>query len=230
MTIPMMRKIVYSPVMSPIRVSLVEDDAQSRQLVSHWLAGSAGFTCASEHGSAEEAIEQLPAIAPDVVLMDINLPGLSGVECVRRLKPVMPNTQFVMVTVYEDSAHLFDALAAGASGYLLKHTPLDELLAALCSVHAGGSPMTGSIARKVVRFFHGAAPRESETANLSPREHQVLELLAQGCLYKEIADLLKVSIPTVNSHIRNIYDKLHVHSRSQAVARYSRFMPAPRGD
>lgn len=215
--------------MQTIRVSLVEDDEQARKLVSRWLADAAGFACASEHGSAEEAIEALPKIAPDVVVMDINLPGLSGIECVRRLKSVLPNTQFVMMTVYEDAEHLFDALAAGASGYLLKHTTLDDMTAALRSVHEGGSPMSGSIARKVVQFFQAKPAQQlPEGPNLSPRERQVLDLLAQGCLYKEIADLLKLSIPTVNTHIRNIYDKLHVHSRSQAVARYSRISPGLR--
>jgi DNA-binding NarL/FixJ family response regulator len=206
--------------METIRVSLVEDDVQTRQLISLWLSSAEGFACASEHGSAEEAIKALPKIAPDVVMMDINLPKLSGIDCVRHLKPVMPNAQFVMVTVYEDSEHLFDALAAGASGYLLKQTPMDELLAALRAVKNGGSPMTGSIARKVVRFFQVAPSSKGDSPHLSPRERQVLELLAQGYLYKEIADLLKLSITTVNTHIRNIYEKLHVRSRSQAVARY----------
>jgi DNA-binding NarL/FixJ family response regulator len=206
--------------METIRVSLVEDDVQARQLISLWLSGAEGFACASQHGSAEEAIKALPKIAPEVVMMDINLPKLSGIECVRQLKPLMPNTQFVMVTVYEDSEHLFDALAAGASGYLLKQTPIEELLAALRSVQNGGSPMTGSIARKVVRFFQAAPQSQGDCPHLSPRERQVLELLAQGYLYKEIADLLSLSVPTVNTHIRNIYDKLHVRSRSQAIAKY----------
>jgi DNA-binding NarL/FixJ family response regulator len=206
--------------METIRVSLVEDDVQTRQLISLWLSNAEGFACASEHGSAEEAIRALPKIAPNVVMMDINLPKLSGIDCVRQLKPVMPNTQFVMVTVYEDSEHLFDALAAGASGYLLKQTPLEELLAALRAVQSGGSPMTGSIARKVVRFFQVSPAPKGDCPHLSPRERQVLELLAQGYLYKEIAEQLTLSITTVNTHIRNIYDKLHVRSRSQAVARY----------
>lgn len=213
--------------METIRVSLVEDDVQARQLISLCLSSADGFACASEHGSAEEAMKVLPKIAPDVVMMDINLPKLSGIDCVRQLKPIMPNTQFVMVTVYEDSEHLFDALAAGASGYLLKQTPLEELLASLRSVQDGGSPMTGSIARKVVRFFQVSPPSKGDYPGLSPRERQVLELLAQGYLYKEIADLLTLSIPTVNTHIRNIYDKLQVHSRSQAIARYPHLI-APR--
>ncbi len=171
------------------------------------------------HGSAEAAIATLPAEKPTVVLMDINLPGLSGIDCVCRLKPLMPETQFVMLTVYEDADHIFNALTAGASGYLLKRTPRAELLAALKDVHAGGSPMSSNIARKVVQSFRGTGPQPSETNDLSPREREVLELLARGYLYKEIAGSLQISGPTVNTYIRRIYEKLHVRSRSQAVAK-----------
>lgn len=205
----------------PVRVSLVEDDDQARKIVARWLQESPGFSCVSEHGSGENALDHLPAAKPDIVLMDINLPGISGVECVRRLKTIIPTCQFVMVTVYENSDHLFNALRAGASGYLLKTTPFPELLEALRSVNAGGAPMTGSIARKLVQHFQDPAPNADNSLALSPREHQVLELLSQGCLYKEIASLLKISIPTVNTHIRNIYEKLHVRSRGQAVAIYN---------
>ena len=160
--------------------------------------------------------------------MDINLPGLNGIEGVRRLKPLLPATQFVILTVYEDADHIFDALAAGASGYLLKQTPRLELLESLKDVHSGGSPMTSNIARKVVQAFQrqeaGAANAGGERAsseNLSPREREVLELLARGYLYKEIAGSLHISMPTVNSHIRRIYEKLHVRSRSQAIAKFT---------
>jgi len=164
------------------------------------------------------------------VLMDINLPGLSGIDGVRRLKPRLPGTQFVMLTVYEDADHIFAALQAGASGYLLKQTPRQELLESLKDVYDGGSPMTSNIARKVVQAFQrsespvppaGAEPTGSE--NLSPREREVLELLSRGYLYKEIVDVLKISRPTVNTYIRRIYEKLHVRSRSQAVAKFSHF-------
>jgi DNA-binding NarL/FixJ family response regulator len=211
---------------APIKVSLVEDDAQARGIVASWLQESDGFVCVSEYGSAEEAVDGLPSANPDIVLMDINLPGISGVECVRRLKTLMPSCQFIMVTVYEDSDNLFNALRAGASGYLLKTTPLDELLTALQSVHSGGAPMTGSVARKLIQHFQPQA-RSTNFLSLSPRETQILDLLAQGCLYKEIAHLLKISIPTVNTHIRNIYEKLHVHSRAQAVAKYNRSAHSP---
>lgn len=214
---------------SVISVSLVEDDIEARSIVAGWLRESPGFTCASEHDSAENAIERLSTIRPDIVLMDINLPGLSGVECVRRLKSVIPLSQFVMVTVYENSDSLFDALRAGASGYLLKSTPFDELLSSLRSVYAGGAPMTGSIARKLVQHFQTPTPAPDSFLALSPREHQVLDLLAQGCLYKEIASLLKISIPTVNTHVRNVYEKLHVRSRGQAVAKYNQSARANAG-
>ena len=153
--------------------------------------------------------------------MDINLPGLSGIDCVRRLKPLLPTTQFVMLTVYEDSDHLFNALAAGASGYLLKRTTCNELLAAVRAVHGGASPMTGSIARRMVQYFQTESPPADTAVRLTPREQSVLELLARGFLYKEIADSLAISVPTVNSHVRNIYEKMHVQSRGQAVARYA---------
>jgi DNA-binding NarL/FixJ family response regulator len=153
--------------------------------------------------------------------VDINLPGQTGIECVRRLKVSMPKAQFVMLTVYEDTAHIFAALKAGASGYLLKRTPCAELLAALKQVHEGGSPMNSYIARKVVQSFYQAPSEGVETEGLSPREREVLELLARGYYYKEITEVLGLSMSTVNTHVRHIYDKLHVHSRAQAIAKLS---------
>jgi len=207
----------------PIRVSIVEDDSQTRQILADWINRAEGFACVSHYGTGEEAIASLPAHAPDVVLMDINLPGLNGPDCVRRLKPLLPQTQFVMLTVYEDSDHIFQALQAGASGYLLKQTRRAELIAALRDVYAGGSPMTANIARKVVQCFHQvpALQNEPDDATPSPREREVLDLLARGYLYKEIADSLKISQVTVNTYVRRIYEKLHVHSRSQAIAKYT---------
>lgn len=206
-----------------IKVSIVEDDPKAREILVDWINRAEGFRCVSNHGSGEDAVESLPAGAPDVVLMDINLPGMNGPECVRRLKPRLPQTQFVMLTVYEDSDHIFQALQAGASGYLLKQTQRGELISALRDVHAGGSPMTANIARKVVQCFHQPlAQPGTEDLTPSPREREVLELLARGYLYKEIADSLNISLPTVNTYIRRIYEKLHVHSRSQAIAKYAR--------
>jgi DNA-binding NarL/FixJ family response regulator len=206
-----------------IRVSIIEDDAQTRTIFADWLRRAAEFDCASEHGSAESALQRLPEEKPDVVLTDINLPGMNGVEAVRQLKAVLPGTQFVMLTVYEDADHIYNALTAGASGYLLKQTPRSKLLEALRDVHAGGSPMTSNIARKVVQAFQHARPAPNEPADhlLSARENEVLDLLARGFLYKEIAESLAISVPTVNTYIRRIYEKLQVRSRAQAVAKYS---------
>ena len=201
------------------RVSIVEDDPKAREIMVDWVNRAGGLRCVSDHGSAEDALATLPACQPQVVLMDINLPGINGVECVRRLKPLLPETQFLMLTVYEDADHIFQALQAGATGYLLKRTSRAELMAALRDVHAGGSPMTTNIARKVVKAFQQVAVPKPAVAELSPRENEVLHLLAQGYLYKEIADALNVALPTVNTYIRRIYEKLHVRSRTEAIAR-----------
>jgi DNA-binding NarL/FixJ family response regulator len=186
-----------------------------------WLRNADGFTCVGEFPDSESAVAHLPRLKPHVALVDINLPGRNGVECVRALKPLLPDTQFVMLTVYEDSTHIFDALSAGASGYLLKHTPREALIAALREVHSGGSPMTSNIARKVVQALQQTTPKAKPTDHLSKRENEVLSLLAQGYLYKEIADAIGISLPTVNSYIRRIYEKLQVQSRGQAVAIYA---------
>lgn len=209
-----------------IVVSIVEDDAPARGILADWIHRAPGFRCVSRHSSGEAAVAALPAEKPAVVLMDINLPGMSGIECVRRLKPLLPDTQFVMLTVYEDADHIFNALAVGASGYLLKRVSRGELLAALRDVSAGGSPMSSNIARKVVQSFQRPVLQPSEAMELSPREREVLELLARGYLYKEIAESLQISGPTVNTYIRRIYEKLHVRSRSQAVAKFTH-VPGP---
>lgn len=212
----------------PIRVSIVEDDAPVRQILAGWIEHAEGFQFVSGFGSAEDGLSELPRQKPDVVLMDIKLPGMSGVDCVRLLKPQLPQTQFVMHTVYEDSNHIFNALQSGATGYLLKQSPHDELLAAIKYVHAGGSPMTSYIARRVAQCFPNT-PAQSGTddnQSLSPREREVLDMLARGFLYKEIAEALSISVRTVDTYIRRIYEKLHVRSRSQAVAKYVNFKPA----
>jgi DNA-binding NarL/FixJ family response regulator len=156
-----------------------------------------------------------------VALVDINLPDFSGIECVRRLKPRLTQTQFIMVTVYGDSDHIFDALAAGASGYLLKRLTREALVAALREVHGGGSPMSSSIARRVVQFFQSPRPSARDLENLSPRELEVLRLLAEGYVNKEIADRLSISTPTVATYIRRVYEKLHVHSRAAAIGKFT---------
>lgn len=204
-----------------IAVCIVEDDAQARKILAGWISRASGFRLAGEWGNAESALPALPERKPDVVLMDINLPGMSGVEAVRQLKPLLPQTQFVMLTVYEDADHIYNALAAGATGYLLKQTPRAELLRALEDVHHGGSPMTSNIARKVVQSFRQSPVLATDSEGLSPREQEVLDLLARGYLYKEIAERLNISIPTVNTYVRRMYEKLHVRSRAQAVAKYA---------
>jgi DNA-binding NarL/FixJ family response regulator len=204
-----------------ISVSIVEDDPQVRGSLAKLINSSPGYTCVSAHPSAEEALDDIPKINPDVTLMDINLTGLNGVECVRRLKPKLPGKQFIMLTVYQNTEHIFNALAAGATGYMLKQTPPAELLAAIKDVHEGGSPMNSHIARKIVQSFQQpAAAADAAGEVLSPRESQVLDLLAKGFLYKEISDSMGISYATVHTHIRHIYEKLHVRSRTEAVARH----------
>jgi DNA-binding NarL/FixJ family response regulator len=205
-----------------IGVAIVEDDVPAREILADWIRSADGFQMTGEYDDAETAIAQLPHEKPSVVLFDINLPGMNGIECVRKLKPRLPDTQFLMVTVYEDANHIFNALSAGASGYLLKQMRRSELLDALKDVHAGGSPMSSQIARKVVQnFYRNETQNNGETVELSPREREVIELLARGYLYKEIASQLEISVQTVNTYIRRIYEKLHVRSRAQAVAIYT---------
>jgi DNA-binding NarL/FixJ family response regulator len=206
-----------------IAVSVIEDDAPVREILAGWIDRAKGFRRVSEYASAESAMANLPNDKPDVVLVDINLSGQSGIQCVCHLKPLMPETQFLMLTVYEDADHIFDALAAGATGYLLKRTPRAELLAAIKLVREGGSPMTSYIARKVVQAFQRLPPGKPEPAVLSPREWEVLRLLARGFSYKEICESLGIALPTVNTHVHRIYEKLHVRSRGEAVARFAPF-------
>jgi DNA-binding NarL/FixJ family response regulator len=205
-----------------IAVSIVEDDAGVRSSLVKLINSSPGYRCVSHHSSAENALDEIPKLKPDVALMDINLPGINGVECVRKLKPMLPRTQVIMLTVYQNTDHIFKALAAGATGYLLKQTPPAELLAAIRDVNAGGSPMSGHIARKIVQSFQdtSSAAARAESDSLSPREAEVLDLLAKGFLYKEIADHMKISYATVHTHIRHVYEKLHVRSRTEAVAKH----------
>lgn len=206
----------------PITVSIVEDNDQLRTTLARVLARAEGFQCLGTYASAEAALEGLPKEKPDVVLMDINLPGINGVECVRQLKQLAPEIQAVMLTVYEDTENIFNALAAGATGYLLKRTPRDELLAALQEVRRGGSPMTAHIARKVVLSFQRPTASSEPTEELSPREKEVLDCLSQGFLYKEIAEKLGISYETVHTYIRRIYEKLQVRTRTEAVAKFLR--------
>ncbi len=202
----------------PITVSIVEDNEQLRTTLARVIGRAEGFKCVSHYGSAEAALQGLPKDKPEVVLMDINLPGMNGVECVRQLKQLAPETMVVMLTVYEDTDNIFAALAAGAAGYMLKRTKSAELLEAIKEVHRGGSPMTTHIARKVTQSFLKAGPSQQATENLSEREQQVLDCLSQGFLYKEIAEKLGISYETVHTYIRRIYEKLQVRTRTEAVA------------
>ena len=204
----------------PITVSIVEDSEKFRTTLARVLNRSDGFRCVSQYGTAEDALKALPPDKPDVVLMDINLPGMNGVECVRKLKQVLPSAQVIMLTAYEDTDNIFNALAAGASGYLLKRTKSAELLEAIQDVLKGGSPMTTHIARKVVQSFQQSAASQQSTETLSTREREVLDCLAKGLIYKEIAEKLGISYETVHTYIRRIYEKLQVRTRTEAVAKF----------
>ena len=216
-----------NPSEKPIAVSIIEDDEPLREIYAEWIRQAEGFDLVSQYHDGKEALEGIPQDRPDVVLSAINLPGLNGVECVRKLKLKLPRIQFVMITVYEDSNRIFRALEAGATGYLLKQTPRASLLESLREVHAGGSPMSSGIARKVVQCFRKEIPEQvdNELGQLSKREEEVLELLARGFLCKEISDELGISTHTVDTYRRRIYEKLHVRSRAQAAALYNQLKP-----
>ncbi|HEV2329180.1 MAG TPA: response regulator transcription factor [Verrucomicrobiae bacterium] len=200
-----------------IHVSIVEDDVKVRGSLARLIDSTDDFSCVSQHPDAENALREIPVIKPQIVLMDINLPGMDGVECVRRLKQLLPQAQVVMLTVYENTNIIFEALTAGATGYLLKRSSPEQIIEAIRDVHGGGSPMSSHIARKVVASFQKVTNPVHEYEKLSTREHQVLDYLARGFLYREIAEELKISYATVHTHVRHIYEKLHVRSRTEAV-------------
>jgi DNA-binding NarL/FixJ family response regulator len=213
-------------VTKTIQVALVEDDPGVRANLTQMLDSTTGFQCCGAYADAAAALKGIPANRPDVVLMDINMPGMLGTECVSRLKQVAPNLPVLMLTVYDDSEQVFKSLMAGATGYLLKRTPKDKLLDAIREVTNGGAPMSRPIARRVVQFFQELkqlpepSRRAPEVASLTDREEQVLGHLAKGHAYKEIAALMGISFETVRTHVRTIYDKLHVHSRTEATLKY----------
>ena len=223
---PVRKNAKFDPVMedpaqaAAIAVAIVEDDEEIRANLSYRIGQDPSFRLLACCCDAETACAELPRLKPDVVLMDINLPAMDGVECVRRLKRQLPHTQFIMLTVYEDNNRLFKSLVAGASGYLLKRTTPPKLFASIREASEGGSPMTPQIARKVVQHFQHAAGPASELHQLTARETEVLGQLAKGFRYKEIVDNLAISDGTLHTHIRNIYEKLHVHSRTEAVVKY----------
>lgn len=204
----------------PLRVSLVEDDPGTRESVAAVLRGSAQISFVCAYPSAEDALWGLRRDPPEVALVDINLPGMSGIECVGQMKAELPRVEFLMLTTYEDSDLIFKSLRAGASGYLLKRASSSELIEAIGQVRAGGSPMSMPIARKVVSHFQTIRQPGGEMEKLTPREHEILSLLAKGYYYKEIAETLGVTISTVRAHLHAVYGKLHVQSRTEAVIRY----------
>jgi DNA-binding NarL/FixJ family response regulator len=203
-----------------VRVAIVEDNAGVRENWAKLLAAEPGFQCVATCESGEAALKTFPAVRPQVVLMDINLPGMSGIECTARLKEKLPGTQILMVTVYADNEHVFEALKAGASGYLLKCTEPAELTRSISDVLRGGAPMTGQIARRVIEIFRRPSVSPGPMTDLTQRERETLELLAQGYANKEIAARLGASVETIRVHVRHLYDKLHVHSRTEAAAKY----------
>jgi DNA-binding NarL/FixJ family response regulator len=213
-------------VAKTIQVSLVEDDPGVRANLARMIDSTPGFQCRSAYSDGISALKAIPNDRPDVVLMDINLPGMLGTECVRRLKEVAPGLPVLMLTVYDDSEQIFKSLQAGATGYLLKRTPKDKLLEAIREISSGGAPMSRQIARRVVQYFQEmnqvpeTTRRAPEVQMLTEREAEVLSLLAKGHAYKEIGDLLKISFETVRTYVRTIYYKLHVHSRTEATLKY----------
>jgi DNA-binding NarL/FixJ family response regulator len=207
-----------------IRIAIVEDHAALQDAWREVIEDTPGFEYTGAFSNAEDALEGLPKLRPDVVLMDINLPGMSGIECTRRLKTLLPGIQVLIMTVYDDTESIFAALSAGATGYLLKRSSSEELVRSIIDVHHGGAPMTSQIARKVVWSFTeapaAAGAKVATEAGLSSRELEILELLARGYVTKEVAHELKISLSTAQTHMRNIYSKLHVHTRTEAVLKY----------
>ena len=204
----------------PIRIAFVEDDAPFAETLVLYFGLSETIVCTRVFSTAEAALESIPSLDLDLVLVDINLPQMNGIELVARLKAANPAILCLMLTMYEETPLIFDALKAGACGYLLKRTPPAEIETAILQVHAGGSAMSPQIARQVVSFFHKTEPVTPRMESLTDRERAVLELLSKGFLYKEIAEKLTISLDTVRTHLRKIYEKLHVHSRTEAVLKY----------
>jgi DNA-binding NarL/FixJ family response regulator len=200
-----------------IKVAIVEDDKEMREGLEMIVRSHSFLECIMSCPTGEDALARIPPTFPDIVLMDIQLPGISGIDCVRQLKSSIPLTQFMMCTVYEDSEKVFDSLCAGATGYLLKNSPPGKITEAIIDLFNGGSPMSSTIARKVINAFQPVEQKVPEVESLTKREREMLELLAKGYRYKEIADLLFISFETVRTHIHNIYEKLHVQSRTEAL-------------
>ena len=200
-----------------ITIAIVEDLDEVRDGLKNFISLSSDFKILDTFKTAEEAVHDLPKLKPDIVIMDINLPGMNGIECIRQIKGKTPTTQFMMFTVYENDEKVFEALKAGAAGYLLKNTGLVQLIESLKELHTGGSPMSANIARKLVTLFRSGQKEATTLEMLSSRENEILQLLTKGLLYKEIADQLSISVSTVRQHIHHIYEKLHVQNRTEAI-------------
>lgn len=203
--------------MAKIRVGIVEDIEEIRNAVAALLIWDEHFELVFTFSQAEEALETIPSLQPDIVIMDINLPGISGIECIRRVKPLSPATQFMIFTIYENDENIFTALEAGASGYLLKKSSMPQIAEALKELYAGGSPMSALIARKLVQRYQKPVLKNDETGQLTPKEKEILLLLSEGLLYKEIADKLNITPGTVKQHIHRMYEKLHVSNKTEAI-------------
>ncbi|MBM3880083.1 MAG: response regulator transcription factor [Verrucomicrobia bacterium] len=204
----------------PLTVAIVEDDRATRESLALLIDGTAGLCCQAIYTDAETALRSVPDHPPDILLVDLHLPGLSGIECVRRLRPQLPALKMLVLTKYEDADHIFQALKAGAHGYLLKQTPAPELLRSIVEVRQGSAPLSSEVAARMVSYFHEQGEHAAAAGRLSPRESEILDRLAKGYLYPEIAHELDITYTTVNGHIKSIYEKLHVHSRAAAVAKY----------
>jgi two-component system, NarL family, response regulator LiaR len=203
-----------------ITVCIVEDRKDIRESLKILVNEPADCACIGDFANAEDALKEIPELQPDVVLMDIDLPGMNGIDCIRQLKPLCPGVQFMICTVYDEDEKIFDALAAGANSYILKRSDSDTLINSIRDLHNGGSPMSSDIARKIVRQFQKALPSEKEDYHLTEREKEILELLAKGLTYQQTADKIFISGKTIKKHVYNIYEKLHVNSRTEAVNKY----------
>lgn len=199
-------------------VGIVEDDMVLRKTLSRIVGGTRGFRCVAACASGEEALTLLPSLRPAAIIMDLNLPQMSGIDCIRQLSALLPSTPMIVLTVYEDGESIFRALQAGACGYLLKRSEPEDVLAAIKEALSGGAPMSSQIARRVVQSFR-APTQSADTVVLTEREQELLVLLSRGYANKEIADQMSISVPTVRTHLRHIYEKLHVRSRTEAVAK-----------
>lgn len=204
----------------PIRTAIIEDNASFASTIDqHFKRLGSEVLCVAVYGTAEDALAELPTAAPQVALVDINLPGMSGIDCIARLRELCPGLLCIVLTTFEEDALIFEALKAGACGYLLKRSSPDELTEAIKQAISGGAPMSPQIARQVVSFFHSSPPRKDATT-LSPREREIIDLLASGLLYKEIAEKMDLKFETVRSYVKKIYEKLHAHSRTEAVSKW----------